>query len=215
MTIRPRLRPAEWLALGLGMLCVLLLAWNAWQWLWSSRDIALAVPADVVAPEEVVMAGARPPGESAMPRRPESIRAIVERNLFNPGRAPVPVVKDVAEPEPVQAPEPVPPLRLTLESVLISGDRRYAMVVRERTGESLSLAPDARINGWIVQSIQPKAVSFLHEDSGREQRIELFPVGTETSIAFPDNDAGTEEASGADGTGHASGHRLPPFSETP
>lgn len=114
---------------------------------------------------------AAPPGDPVA----VDIAPIIGRPIFNEGRRPDPppappvALESPPEPAAAQAPE-TPPLRLVLAGIAISGEGRIALM-RGPTGEMLRLRPGDAVEGWVVLSVEPAAVTFR---SGEKlQRIEF------------------------------------------
>lgn len=103
------------------------------------------------------------------------IAPIIGRPIFNEGRradpppAPPAALEPPPEPAVAQAPE-TPPLRLVLAGIAIAGEGRIALM-RGASGEMLRLRPGDAVEGWVVLSVEPAAVTFRAGE--KLQRIEF------------------------------------------
>ena len=146
----------------------------------------LLTPEDPSAVPAVVRAGnaqaALPPEGGAAPPAPALVAApdlstlteTVERPLFSTSRrAPQPL----PEPEPVvEAPvatPAAPPPSMTLQGVMLAGDRSAALLRRDDTGETVTLHEGDNLTGWQVERIAAGSVTLSGPDGAAE--LPLFP----------------------------------------
>jgi general secretion pathway protein N len=99
--------------------------------------------------------------------------AVAERPLFNPDRRPTPRDQDgTAEPQPVAAPVE---LDVVLTSVVLSGDRRIAMVAQRDGGNPQAVRVGESLVGeqasWRLAELAPRHAVF--EGPGGRSRVEL------------------------------------------
>lgn len=119
-------------------------------------------------------AQARDPGPETLPPL-SALTETVERPLFSASRRPPaapeppPVVEQAAAPPP----QPDPPPPLTLQGVIMGGDKTVALLRRDDTGELVTLAPGDELSGWRVGQVEPARVVLEGPDGPTE--LPLYP----------------------------------------
>jgi general secretion pathway protein N len=137
----------------------------AFTWMISAEDEAPAA----------VPPAASLPTAPKMPSRElgSEFREISQRPLFSRSRLPAP--PKLPEPAPASTPaqhEPAPTFSVTLAGVLISPDRRSA-VVRLASGKTTTVAEGETVDGWKLERVAPDLALFRY----RAATVELsFPV---------------------------------------
>jgi hypothetical protein len=105
-------------------------------------------------------------------------RAIAEKPLFNPGRAPDPSAPDVAA---KSALAPLSDYRLA--GVVLSGDTKLALVERRQSKQTVTLRPGDTLDGRHVDAIAPDGV---HMSGGPAPELMAMPRVPGISRSGPD-----------------------------
>jgi hypothetical protein len=139
----------------LGGGCAAVGAFLALEREWLSRDDAAAAPSHLAA---------APRQEAAPPafRMPPlaSLSEVVGRPLFSESRRPTPA-------EAAKEPAAKPP-NLTLVGILLSVDRRQALVERGQPPHVEWISERQKLEGWTVEEIGPDRIVLLRPDARQE-----------------------------------------------
>ncbi|MDX1540542.1 MAG: hypothetical protein R3349_03975, partial [Geminicoccaceae bacterium] len=104
------------------------------------------------------------------PPPPNLFTVISERPLFAPSRRPY-IPPATVEPAAGPAEAPLEPLAAELVGVMLTGERRAALVQREGSASVERLAVGQSIDGWLIEEVEPRYA--LLRRGGEEQVLEL------------------------------------------
>lgn len=172
-------------------IAVLLAAYSAYDWLGGAGPDAV-VPA--VAPAGGAAQGGVVKLNPLEGLSPESFAAVLERPLFNPGRAARPVEQPPPPPPPEQPPPPEPPQAAApnaadyaLLAVAGGPAGRIAAVRLTATGEVLYLREGQPIGEWSIVSVGDKSVVIGTPDAN--VTLNLFEATGANGAAPPMEEA--------------------------
>jgi hypothetical protein len=105
------------------------------------------------------------------------LAATRDRPLFSPQRRGEEPEPEVVEEEPEPEPEPVapvaevPPPRVRLSGVVISGALRLAMLHDDETDDIIRLRQGQSFSDWTLVAVEPRSVLFRHGE--QEHKVDL------------------------------------------
>lgn len=103
-------------------------------------------------------------GADAPHLRLDDLRQTRDRPLFSPTRRPPPKVDLAQAVTPVPPPPPIMPPAVTLIGVVL-GAGEHAVIVQEKAGgKPLRVAVGQDIDGWRVESIEPRSCILKNSD---------------------------------------------------
>lgn len=167
--------PAQALTLILAGLCAFLLLLLAIQRLFGGGDSAVEV-IDLNDNNRPRAGALQTSGFELEPLN--RYQAIVQRPLFNDTRRPIVEKKPGASEAELAAqktPTELPPVTLT--GVIITPDSRYAMIRNTRNNEFFALTVGTTLEGWNVDSINPRRVVFSNGGGQQVVELEVYTAG--------------------------------------
>ena len=144
-----------------------------------------AADADKAAPQAEPVAPDHPPADRRLPPLAE-YGAILERPLFLPDRrpyiAPEPVVAT-----PAAAARTTSAIRFLLSAVIITPDKRIALIQPEQNGKPRRLARGDEHDGWRLIAIEPRRISLRQGDEIRQLRLPTPALAADGGSMKSDN----------------------------
>jgi|GEM_PF-1057300 len=148
--------------LGLGSLLFM-----HWQGLREGRSLVRADATRSAVPPVRTPDQARPELDRFNPPPRSAFNEILERPLFSKGRLPP------EEPVAASAPTPRVQLRLRLEGIASSGDKRIALIRDQLKNVLLRLQQGMSYQGWTLQEVGPVSASLKRGNETSELHLEV------------------------------------------
>ena len=96
---------------------------------------------------------------------------VIERPLFMPDRRPYPPPAPITAPPAAATRQAASPLDFFLSAVIITPDKRIALVRSQRDGKTQKLLPGDEYEGWKLIGIEPDHISLRQGDEVRRLRL--------------------------------------------